>query len=120
MTSLMNYATLGRACGDTRLSTPATNGDAHDPRRRCIVERLRTELPAGVYLSEEVVAALLGVTKKSLQNLRARKPENFCQVHPPYVAWDGRRGVRFPREPLIEFLAAQEFDSLVRHVHRCL
>ncbi|MBP6901031.1 MAG: hypothetical protein KBC73_13130 [Burkholderiaceae bacterium] len=119
MTSLINYATPGCASSDTRPSTLATTSDAHDPRRRCIVERLRTELPAGVYLSEEVVADLLGVTKKCLQNLRARKPENFCQVHPPYVAWDGRRGVRFPREPLIEFLAAQEYESLVKHVHRC-
>lgn len=120
MTSLMNYAAPVAAFRDAWSSLPGSNFNTDDPRLQSIVKRLRAELPEGVYLSEEVVAALLGVSKKSLQNLRARKPDNFSKVHPPYVAWDGRRGVRFPREPLIEFLAAQELDSLVRHVHRCL
>lgn len=119
MPSLMNYPTLRSHGAEATSRSTALSDHHHDLRLHRIIERLRSGLPAGVYLSEEAVADLLGVSKKSLQNLRARKPHNFAQVHPPYVIWSGRRGVRFPREALIEFLAEQEFQSLTRHVHRC-
>lgn len=82
--------------------------------------RLRTELPSGPYLTDFDVALVMGISAKRLQNLRAEGGENLLMSHPPFVVLKGRRGVRYPREGVIDFFARQELEASGRCVHRCL
>lgn len=81
-----------------------------------ICARLDRDLPLGPYLADEEFAKLLGITVKTLSNLRSAKPLRY----PKPLKMGGCRQGKHVRSEIIAWLAREEFSARAQTVHRCL
>jgi len=103
----------------TALSISSAQADHDEVRLEKIRVRLRSELPMGPYFTDSIVAQVMGISTKRLQNLRAERGQDSDKSYPPFIVLDGRRGARYPRELVVDFFARQEAAATGRLIHRC-
>ena len=99
------------ATGLTALPAPLVGQPLFDS----IYSRLESELPQGPYLSDKAFAKILGVSSKTLCNLRSVKPLRYPQ---PIRIGDCRER-KHVRAEVLSWLAHEETDARTRTVHRC-
>ena len=85
------------------------------PNFEAIKARLESELPQVLSLTREELAAILRIHPKTLANDAAPRGAGR---YPPHVC-DGGKAL-YRRHIVIEYLAKNEWDSLMRHVHRSM
>lgn len=81
-----------------------------------ICARLDHDMPLGPYLADKEFAKLLGITLKTLSNLRSAKPLRYPKA---LKIGDCREG-KHVRSEIIDWLAREEFSARTQTVHRCL
>lgn len=90
-------------------------GQAAEDALNRIRARLSRDLPPGPYVADSDLAAILGVSLKTLANDRASARRRYPI---PIRLGNGRRALH-PRDELIDWMARQELMQRARSVHRC-
>jgi predicted DNA-binding transcriptional regulator AlpA len=80
-----------------------------------IYSRLEGELPPGPYLSDKAFAKILGVSSKTLCNLRSVKPLRY----PRPIRIGDCRERKHVRAEILHWLAHEETEARTLTVHRC-
>lgn len=81
-----------------------------------IVERLNQSLPNDIYLSQEVLAGLIGVSVKTLANRRTMNPEKY----PTPIYFAGSKRPRFSRADVFKWFALEEYSAKKIFRHKCI
>ena len=97
--------------GLTALPVPLVGQALFDSIHR----RLEGELPPGPYLSDKAFAKILGVSSKTLCNLRSIKPLRY----PRPIRIGDCRERKHVRAEILSWLAHEETEAQTRTVHRC-
>lgn len=99
------------ATGNTALPAPLVGQALFDS----IYSRLEGKLPQGPYLSDKALAKILGVSSKTLCNLRSVKPLRY----PRPIRIGDCRERKHVRAEILRWLAHEETEARTQTVHRC-
>ena len=81
-----------------------------------ICNRLEGELPQGAYLSDKAFAKILGVSSKTLCNLRSVKPLRY----PRPIRIGVCRERKHVRAEILSWLTYEDAEARTQTIHRCL